>query len=183
MNALRGEKQKWSALNQIIHDKFHSVQGDCLLAAALIAYLGQFNHEFRRRYFDRWLGRLLEAKKLKVSEYWNFIKLFGDQVVIKRWIINRLPADSFSITNALMVELSPVQTIIIDPEYQAHAWIRAQSRNSNDDLALLVLNQHHPQSVKLLRACIKFGKTALLEDVGQDIDPAFLPLFDQSLNV
>ena len=115
LNALRGEKQKWSVLNQIIRDKFRAVQGDCLLAAALISYLGQFNHEFRQRYFDRWFDQLREAKKLKISEHWNFIKLFGDQVVIKRWIINKLPSDSFSITNALMVQLSPIQTIIIDP--------------------------------------------------------------------
>lgn len=181
LNALRGEKQKWSALNQIIVDKFHSVQGDCLLAATLIAYLGQFNHEYRRQYFDRWLKRLQGAKTLKISEHWNFIKLFGDQVAIKRWIINRLPADSFSITNALIVEASPLQTIIIDPEYQAHSWIREQHGRKHDDLALFVLNQHTPQAVQLLRACVKFGKVALLENVGQDIEPAFLPLFDRSM--
>jgi len=181
LNALQGEKQKWIILNQIIQDKFATVRGDCLLAAALIIYLGQFNHEFRRRYFDRWLAKLQGSKDLKVSEYWNFIKLFGDQVVIKGWIINKLPADSFSITNALMVQLSPVQTIIIDPQCQAHTWIREQCFSSDDDLALLVLHQHNPRSVKLLRACVKFGKTVLLENVGQDIDPAYLPMFDKNM--
>lgn len=59
------------------------------------------------------------------------MKLFGDQMTVKRWIIDRLPSDSCSINNALMIELSPVQSIIIDPQYQANAWLKSNSKTDD----------------------------------------------------
>jgi len=59
-----------------------------------------------------------DKSKLKVSEYYDFVKLFGDKVQIKKWIMNSLPSDSFSINNALMIEMcTSVQSIIIDPQH------------------------------------------------------------------
>ena len=40
LNSLKSEKQKWAILNRIIVDKFVNLEGDCLLAAATIVYLG-----------------------------------------------------------------------------------------------------------------------------------------------
>lgn len=39
LHSLKAEKQKWTVLNRLIMDKFINLEGDCLLAAAIIVYL------------------------------------------------------------------------------------------------------------------------------------------------
>ena len=78
MNALQGEKQKWTILNKLIQQKIDNQEGDCFLAAALMIYLGQLNNKFREEYFFKWLDEIRETSDLKISEYYDFVKLFGD---------------------------------------------------------------------------------------------------------
>jgi hypothetical protein len=69
---------------------------------------------------------LQQKSKLDVYEFYDFIKLFGDKVLIKKWIMHRLPSDSFSITNAVVIDMCQrVQTIIVDPQYQANIWLQS----------------------------------------------------------
>ena len=78
-------------------------------------YLGQLNCKYREEFFYKWMDEIREQTDISISEYWDFVKLFGDQITIKKWIINKLPSDSFSLNNAVMVDLCPLQSIIIDP--------------------------------------------------------------------
>jgi len=41
---------------------------------------------------------------LKVTENFDFPRLFADQIVIKEWVINKLPSDNFAVTNAVMLD-------------------------------------------------------------------------------
>jgi hypothetical protein len=34
-----------------------------------------------------------KCEKLKMSDDWDFSKLFAEQILIKEWIINKLPND------------------------------------------------------------------------------------------
>lgn len=106
LSALAGEKQKWYVLTNVVKKKFETLQGDCLLAAALMIYLGQFTHQYREDYVNRWFHMIRHKSSMKISEYFDFIKLFGDKVKIQKWILNRLPSDTFSINNALMIEMN-----------------------------------------------------------------------------
>jgi hypothetical protein len=66
---------------------------------------------------DKWHS-MIRNSKVNIAEYYDLIKIFGDKLQIKTWLQNKLPSDSFSITNALMIELvSQVQAIIVDPQY------------------------------------------------------------------
>jgi dynein heavy chain len=67
-----------------------------------------------------------------VSESFDFAGLFGESIVIKEWTINKLPSDQFSISNALIIDQSPIQSIIIDPQYQANIWIKTQFTGNRD---------------------------------------------------
>ena len=79
-------------------------------------YLGPFTQKYRQKYLRKWVDQLEATDdRLAVSPDYDFASLFGDQIVIKEWIINKLPSDSFSISNAIMIDQAPVQSIIIDP--------------------------------------------------------------------
>ena len=40
LNSLQGERQKWGVLNRVVVGKYDTLEGDCLLAAGLMIYLG-----------------------------------------------------------------------------------------------------------------------------------------------
>ena len=98
-----------------VETRFESLEGDCLLGAAVMIYLARFTQKFRQKYLRKWLDQLEECPSLRASPYYDFASLFGDQIVIKEWTINKLPSDSFSISNAIIIDQAPVQSIIIDP--------------------------------------------------------------------
>ena len=108
LNSLAGEKQKWTVLNRVVQEKYNTLEGDCLLASAVMIYLGQFTHSYREEFFFSWLDEIRENTSLNIADYYDFLKLFGDQLVIKKWIIRKLPSDTFSLSNALIMELCPI---------------------------------------------------------------------------
>ena len=80
-----------------------------------------------------------------MTDHYDFIKLFGDKVSIKKWIMKKLPSDSFSINNAIMIDMfNNVQNIIIDPQYQANIWLQNTYANNT---TFVVLNQVDPNFV------------------------------------
>ena len=79
-----------------------------------------------------------------------------------------------------MIELSPIQSIILDPQYQAGNWLKA-NRSEDEDVGLEVLARSDPRFIQLLSAAIKYGNRILIENVGEEIDKALYPLFNKSM--
>lgn len=80
-----------------------------------------------------------------------------------------------------MIKLSRIQTILVDPQAQANAWIKEKYISQGDELGLLVLSQHNNKFARLLATAVRYGKSALVENVGQDIDRALLPFFNKEM--
>ncbi len=93
-----------------------------------------------------------------------------------------MPKDAGSISSALIVFLSPIQSIIIDPQYQANQWLRQNSVDPDSGAQdLLVLNSHDPNFLQLLAGSMKFGKKVLIENVGEAISKTLRPLFNKTM--
>jgi len=102
---LGGEKQKWLVCNRMIAKKFITIQGDVLMGAAFMTYLSSFTQKFRDESVAKW-ERMIRLLSIRVSEDFSFNKIFGDPLKIKEWQLNLLPSDSFSISNAIILEES-----------------------------------------------------------------------------
>lgn len=101
-----------------------------MLGAGVMIYLAQFTNKFRAKFLQKWLDSLEDTSNLKFTLNFDFVALFADKIKVKEWVINNLPNDNFAITNAIIIEQSPVQSIIIDPQYQATNWIKMQNSPS-----------------------------------------------------
>ena len=62
IGGLGGEKTRWAAAAKELGVRYNNLTGDALLAAGVLAYLGAFTMEFRRRALAGWLQRCLAAK-------------------------------------------------------------------------------------------------------------------------
>lgn len=112
--------------------------GDITLASGVIAYMGAFTSAFREQAISQW-ARLLGAKNILCSENFRLETTLGDAVKIRGWVIDKLPNDSFSIDNAIMLFESNRWPLMIDPQGQANKWVK--KRESDNQLKVVKQNQ------------------------------------------
>ena len=120
---------------------------------------------------DKW-KELIRRYNLKLADDFKFNTIFGDQLIIRQWIFNELPADSFSIQNAIILNRSSKYWVWADPQYQANKWLK-NLEQPND---LIVLNYNESQLIKQLEIGIKFGRPVIIENIGNKLDLILHPI-------
>ena len=145
--------------------------GDIFLAAAELSYLGPFTGQYREQLIDLW-KKYCQEFELPTSEKYSLVGALGDQVKIRDWIINGLPSDTVSVDNAILCTNTQRWPIMIDPQTQANSWIKRMAANEHNQLVVLKSSgDSQDQLQKKLENAIVMGKTVLLEEVGESIDP------------
>lgn len=110
--------------------------------------------------------------KIPSSTNYSLIDVLGVPITIQNWTINGLPMDSFSIDNAIIMNSSPRWSLLIDPQGQAHKWIKTMEKSN--DIVIVKLNK--PNYMKKIEFCIEVGKPVLIENVLEDLDPPLDPI-------
>jgi dynein heavy chain, axonemal len=171
IKGLGGEKVRWTETSQQLQSKYANVTGDILLSAGVIAYLGAFTAPYRDDAIHQW-ATLLQSKSIPCSNDFTLRDTLGNAVTIRSWIINRLPNDSFSIENAIMLTKSNRWPLMIDPQGQANKWIKKLEEANG----LKVVKQSQGNFIRTIENAIQFGNPVLIENIGESIDPILEPL-------
>lgn len=106
------------------------------------------------------------------SNNYNLIEVLGIPITIQNWTINGLPMDSFSIDNAIIMDGSQRWSLLIDPQGQAHKWIKTMEK-SNDIIIVKLSNKNYMKSIEI---GIENGKPVLIENVLEDLDAPLDPI-------
>ncbi|XP_067287631.1 dynein axonemal heavy chain 1 isoform X1 [Pseudorasbora parva] len=171
IGGLADEKVRWRETVQQLEYMVNNVAGDVLLAAGYIAYLGPFTGEYRSAMAEEWLRGFKELT-VPHTEQPNLISTLGDKVKIRSWQIAGLPKDSLSVENGVITQYSQRWPLFIDPQGQANKWIKNMERDNR----LNVMKLSDRDFLRSLENAIRFGKPCLLENVGEDLDPALDPV-------
>uniref|UniRef100_A0A8C1R3A1 Dynein, axonemal, heavy chain 1 n=1 Tax=Cyprinus carpio TaxID=7962 RepID=A0A8C1R3A1_CYPCA len=171
IGGLADEKVRWRETVQQLEYMVNNVAGDVLLAAGYIAYLGPFTGEYRSAMAEEWLRGFKELT-VPHTERPNLISTLGDKVKIRSWQIAGLPKDSLSVENGVIAQYSQRWPLFIDPQGQANKWIK----NTERDNTLAVIKLSDRDFLRSLENAIRFGKPCLLENVGEELDPALDPV-------
>lgn len=91
-------------------------------------------------------------------------------MTIMDWQIDKLPADSVSTCNAIMIEKGLRKPFLIDPQLQGTTWLKNISNRGTD---LQVVRISDPKCLRVLETSIKMGYELLVEDMPSTIDPLF----------
>ena len=102
LNELSGEKQKWQVCEDVANEQLLNIEGDSLVSAAMVNYLSPFTQKFRDKLYKKWINDISDAG-VHITEDVNFSSLFSDPLVIKTWLDNGLPNDTYSIQNAIIL--------------------------------------------------------------------------------
>jgi dynein heavy chain len=170
LGGLGGEKTRWTAKTAELGDLYDNLTGDILLASAVVSYLGAFTAAFRSRMLAKWTAAL-RSSFVSCSDDFSLVDVLGNPVDVRAWTINGPPNDTFSIDNAVIVYNARRWPLMIDPEYQANRWVKSTEK----DRKLVVIKQTEDFQ-RQLESAVQFGFPCLLEDVGEELEPALEPL-------
>eukprot|EP00746_Dinoflagellata_sp_MGD_P145028 gnl/MRDRNA2_/MRDRNA2_77702_c0_seq2.p1 gnl/MRDRNA2_/MRDRNA2_77702_c0~~gnl/MRDRNA2_/MRDRNA2_77702_c0_seq2.p1 ORF type:complete len:2303 (+),score=541.45 gnl/MRDRNA2_/MRDRNA2_77702_c0_seq2:266-6910(+) len=174
ISGLGGEKSRWTESSQKLGVVYHNLTGDVLISSGIIAYLGVFLGKYRRDTCSSWV-ELMHRNQVPASEQFELSAVIGDDVVVRQWVIDKLPNDQVSIDNALIQSRSRRWALMIDPQLQANKW----TKNTYPDLKIVRLSQAN--YARILEASIQFGSPVLIENVGETLDPLLEPLLQKAI--
>ncbi|DBA04478.1 TPA: LOW QUALITY PROTEIN: hypothetical protein N0F65_010074 [Lagenidium giganteum] len=171
IESLGGEKTRWTEFAADLGVQYSRLTGDVLMSAGVVAYLGPFTSVFRQEAVNDWVKR---CKKLGIpcSDSPSLNGTLGDAVQVRKWNIDGLPTDGFSIDNGIIVFNSRRWPLMIDPQGQANKWIR----NMEKDKSMTVIKLTDADYLRSIENAVQFGTPVLLENVGEELDPSLEPL-------
>ncbi|OWZ24775.1 Axonemal dynein heavy chain [Phytophthora megakarya] len=171
IGGLGGEKARWSDMSAQLQIVYDNVVGDIMLASGVIAYLGAFTSIYRERAVDQWCTELTK-QSITCSKTFTLTETLGEAVQIRAWTIAKLPNDSFSIDNAIMLQRSNRWPLMIDPQGQANRWVKNMEESNN----LKVVKQSQAGFVRMLENSIMIGAAVLIENMPEEVDPMLEPI-------
>ena len=101
--------------------------------------------------------------------------MLGNAVQTRQWHIEGLPADSFSVENALIMEESRYQPLIIDPQGIAREWLSQREGYAEFQRVVVAGDPHILEKVA---PAITLGRMVIVDEVGDGLTPAVESLVD-----
>ncbi|OQS06495.1 dynein heavy chain [Thraustotheca clavata] len=171
IESLGGEKIRWKEFSTQLTVQYTKLTGDALISAGIVAYLGPFTSVYRSQAVNAWVTRCKELQ-IPCSDLPSLSGTLGDPVQIRKWNIDGLPTDMFSIDNGIVVFNARRWPLMIDPQGQANKWIR----NMETENGLNVIKLTDADYLRTLENSVQFGNPVLLENIGEELDPSLEPL-------
>jgi len=171
---LAGEKTRWTDTVAKLTKDFGYLIGNCLVAAGMIAYSGPFTAQYRAELESEWRKGILEQGITLLPDI-SMKQLMEDPVTTKMWAAATLPSDNLSIENGIIMFGSRRWPLMIDPQNQANKFVKNFGR-ANAEGGLDVFKMSDQNLLRNLELGIQYGKWVLIENVGEELDPALEPI-------
>ncbi|KAJ3207853.1 Dynein heavy chain 6, axonemal [Entophlyctis luteolus] len=168
--ALADEQVRWTESVASMNFLIDQLVGNIFLCAASVAYYGAFTSQYRQELVQEWAKQCRDFG-VPVTGNFNLMEHLVDPAIVRDWNIQGLPADSLSTENGILVTRGRRWPLMIDPQGQANRWIRNMEGPS-----LKVVKLSEPKFLRSLENSVRTGQPVLMEDVGEQLDPAIEPL-------
>lgn len=188
---LADEGVRWENTLEELGKSSEKILGNVFLSAAAISYLGPFTGQYRNEMSAQWTARCLQLN-IPCADDFSLASVMGKPIEIREWHIAGLPTDQVSIENGLLATNSQRWPLLIDPQMQAHSWIKSMERDNELKIMRLIKPntegrldektiKEMKETMRLLEACISNGKPLLIENIGETLDPSVDPVLRKNV--
>lgn len=169
-SGLAGEKARWTVRAKQLSKDYENLVGNMMVAAGCISYSGPFTRDYRESMMKDWVDQCV-ASKIPVDPDFALIRILGDPVLIRKWGLNGLPLDDFSVQNGLLNTQGRRWSLMIDPQGQANLWIKKMYTKK-----LKVIKLTEANFLRTLENGIRYGNPVLCENIEEELDPSLEPV-------
>ena len=175
LDSLSSEQERWETGSRTFDEQMSTIVGDALLSAAMLAYAGFFDQQYRESMWQYWSLHLADAGiKFKPElSFADYLSTADDRI---EWQSKSLPADTLCTENAIMLKRWNRYPLIIDPSGQATSFLLNEYKVQK----LTVTSFLDEAFLKALESSLRFGNPLLIQDV-EYLDPILNPVLNKEL--
>ena len=170
INNLSGEKENWINDSKKFDLQKKRLLGDCAIAAGFLAYAGPFNYEFRNDIINNVFKKDLLDKNIPFDESMDVIDFLIDETTKGVWATDKLPSDTLSIQNGILVENSSRYPLLIDPQNQAKTWLLTKNPGITSDKTIYQQSQVLKKFEEIMAMRIEYGDKVIIEGIENEVD-------------
>ena len=177
IDGLGGEKDRWSQTVSSLTEEYGLLPGDSLVAAGMVGYAGPFAGEYRAHFEKLWLATE-DEEGITHKQGATLVSVLGQPVIIQQWAVCGLPNDNLSVENGIIIATARRWPLMIDPQRQANKYIKLYGKMASEQ-GMGTCKLSDPNLLQTVELGIQFGKWILLENIGEQLDPALEPVLQQ----
>ncbi|KAJ2828525.1 dynein heavy chain, partial [Coemansia erecta] len=175
--SLESERARWERGSAAFDAQMATLVGDVLLAAALLAYGGLYDQQYRDVLTSRWaqhvtLSDIAVRADMRLSD---FLSTAEERL---SWQHAGLADDALAMENAAMLVHYNRYPLIIDPSDSATRFLEQRAASSGRKLT--VTSFLDDAFLKQLESALRFGNPILIQDV-EHVDPILNPVLNREL--
>lgn len=170
---LSEENTRWTEDIKELQASAYLIEGNSLLASAMLSYAGPFNSKYRKLLENELRDKLIELK-IPIIPHITMRSFLGKELSIQSWNIAGLPKDDTSIENGIIIEYTKRWPFIIDPQKQALKFLKNIGKEHDEGIEIAKVDSNN--LLKLIEQCVQFGKRLVIENCHSSLDPAWEPI-------
>jgi len=175
--SLATSKERWGTRKRQLEEQYENLVGDAVLSSAFLSYAGPFPSEYRDDLYNKMMIPTIKGQ-IPFNRKYEFTEFMVKATEIQAWNQQSLPADPFSIQNAILATKSRRWPLMIDPQLQGNNWIKNMEKENK--LIVIDLQTENYLDNYLVRA-INTGLPVLLQNIGEELDPSLDPILNKNV--
>ena len=179
IDGLGGEEVRWRASVAKLEIDYKNLDGDILISAGTIAYLGPFTGEYRGTLIGKWTKKIAELE-IPHTPGCNLVSTMSKATTLRQWRIWGLPTDEVSTTNGIIVDTAKRWPLCIDPQTQANRYIKQMGKESAEN-GMESIKLTDKNFLRSLENGVRFGRWILLENIGEALAASLEPILQRNV--